>query len=145
MYGLIHYPDVSSLSDEMGSTRVIRMNFDYTLFKGDSVQLHDTTSALIKATQLGSLSSIKNVWPVRIHHLPEHEQNTNVIGALENIRTLGTHANTTEMAPFSPHVMTQVDKLHAKGITGKGVKVAILDTGVSDFIVYSGSCAASNC
>ena len=30
-----------------------------------------------------------------------------------------------------PHIMTQVDKLRAKGLTGKGVKVAVIDTGVS--------------
>ncbi|KAJ7254122.1 subtilisin-like protease [Mycena rebaudengoi] len=30
----------------------------------------------------------------------------------------------------STHVQTGVDKLHAKGITGKGVKIAILDTGI---------------
>ncbi|KAF6763345.1 pyrolysin [Ephemerocybe angulata] len=31
---------------------------------------------------------------------------------------------------FSTHVMTGVDKLHAQGLTGKGVKVGILDTGI---------------
>lgn len=37
------------------------------------------------------------------------------------------YANNT----FSPHVMVQADKLHAKGITGKGIKIAVIDTGVS--------------
>ncbi|GJN68090.1 hypothetical protein PLICBS_002133 [Purpureocillium lilacinum] len=49
------------------------------------------------------------------------------------------------MAPFSPHVMTQVDKLHAKGITGKGVKVAILDTGVDYTNPALGGCFGKGC
>lgn len=32
---------------------------------------------------------------------------------------------------FTPHVMTQVDQLRDRGVTGKGIKIAILDTGVS--------------
>lgn len=35
------------------------------------------------------------------------------------------------MDTFTPHVMTQVDMLRADGITGKGVKIAVIDTGVS--------------
>ena len=31
---------------------------------------------------------------------------------------------------FSPHILAEIDKVHAKGITGKGVKVAIIDSGV---------------
>ncbi|KAG8963824.1 hypothetical protein FRC00_004916, partial [Tulasnella sp. 408] len=31
---------------------------------------------------------------------------------------------------FAPHVMTGVDKLHAEGIFGKGIRVAIIDSGV---------------
>lgn len=31
---------------------------------------------------------------------------------------------------FSPHVMTQVDQLHAKKITGQGARIALLDSGV---------------
>lgn len=33
---------------------------------------------------------------------------------------------------YSPHVMTQVDRLRNKGFVGKGIKVAVVDTGVSE-------------
>lgn len=36
---------------------------------------------------------------------------------------------------FTPHVMTQVDLLRADGITGKGVKIAVVDTGVSPALI----------
>ncbi|KAF6763347.1 pyrolysin [Ephemerocybe angulata] len=32
--------------------------------------------------------------------------------------------------PQSTHIMTGVDKLHAEGLTGKGVKIGIIDTGI---------------
>ncbi|PHH89748.1 hypothetical protein CDD83_5359 [Cordyceps sp. RAO-2017] len=32
-----------------------------------------------------------------------------------------------------PHIMTEVSKLHAEGTTGQGVKIALLDSGVSAF------------
>jgi subtilisin family serine protease len=35
-----------------------------------------------------------------------------------------------QMRTFSLYVMTQVDKLHAEDVTGKGFRVAIIDSGV---------------
>lgn len=35
---------------------------------------------------------------------------------------------------YSTHIMTQVDKLRAKGITGKGARIAVIDSGVSSVI-----------
>lgn len=37
--------------------------------------------------------------------------------------------------PYPPYVMAQIDKLHDQGITGKGIKIALIGTGVS---CYSG-------
>lgn len=34
---------------------------------------------------------------------------------------------------FSTHVQTQIDLLRAEGITGKGIKIAVIDTGVGHF------------
>ncbi|KAG8963821.1 hypothetical protein FRC00_004913 [Tulasnella sp. 408] len=38
--------------------------------------------------------------------------------------------NAHALDSFAPHVMTGVDKLHAEGIFGKGIRVAIIDSGV---------------
>lgn len=39
---------------------------------------------------------------------------------------------------YSPHLMTQVNRLRDQGIVGRGVKVAVIDTGVSHSL-YMGS------
>lgn len=41
-----------------------------------------------------------------------------------------TSADAAKYVPYSPYVMAQIDKLHAKGFTGKGTKVALIGTGV---------------
>ncbi|KAG5938400.1 hypothetical protein E4U59_003799 [Claviceps monticola] len=50
-----------------------------------------------------------------------------------------------ELDTFSPHVMTQVDKLRAKGITGKGIKVAVVDTGIDYLHPALGGCYGKGC
>lgn len=45
----------------------------------------------------------------------------------------------------SPHKMTEVDRLHALGIKGKGVKIAIMDTGVDYRHPALGGCFGEGC
>lgn len=47
--------------------------------------------------------------------------------------------NIFSSANYSVHSLTGVDKLHAKGIYGKGVKVAVVDTGI-DYKHYAVRC-----
>lgn len=49
-----------------------------------------------------------------------------------------SHREQREVYPYvnssvNPHAMTGVDKLHEAGILGKGVKIAILDSGIDAF------------
>lgn len=43
---------------------------------------------------------------------------------------MAAFADGLEATNYSVHGMTGVDKLHAEGIYGKGVKIAVIDTGV---------------
>jgi len=45
-------------------------------------------------------------------------------------QTLPTYAEEALAANYTLHDMTGVDKLHEAGITGKGVTVAVIDTGI---------------
>lgn len=87
-----------------------------------------------RAAQLASLPAVKNIWPVRLWDRPEfdvrrHDNSTDTAADVQGTLRKRHCANST--LGNGPHVMTQVDRLHAKGITGKGVKIAVIDSGVS--------------
>ena len=110
------------------------MKLDYDLFKGVSVQLHDIKKADEKASKLAAMPAVKAVYPVQLFKMPSPKiewiaQNTT---HTKGSGLLSSRAD-DKVDTYSPHVMTQIDKLRAKGITGKGVKVAVVDTGVSDY------------
>lgn len=97
------------------------MSFNSELFKGVSIQ-HDVENAEETAARIASKPEIKNVWPVHIYDRPKNEfQAADVASALTK----------RDQDTVAPHIMMGVDKLREKGITGKGIKIAVLDSGVS--------------
>jgi subtilisin family serine protease len=119
------------------------VNFDSSLFKGASIQFHDTDSAEDEATKLINLTSVKRVWPNRIYHLPKDE----ILWTGKSDASIA-HTNVKRQFgndTFSPHVMTQVNKLRAKGIVGKGIKVAVIDTGIDYTHPALGGCFGPGC
>ncbi len=72
---------------------------------------------------------VKNMWPVKRYSIPEYTVHStgNSAAAPEVLKKRQATANDT----FSTHLMTQVNKFRDAGITGKGIKVAVIDTGVS--------------
>lgn len=122
------------------------MEMTYSLFSGVSVELYDTAAANI--AKLKSLPGVKNAWPIGTITVSQSakdsgNQQTNLQkqttqelkrGALES-RAEASESDDSPESPkaagYTAHIMTQVDKLHAKGVTGKGSKIAIIDTGVS--------------
>jgi subtilisin family serine protease len=90
---------------------------------------------------LSALPSVKNVWPVREIQLPEHE----VHWTGENPASQGGFQNARSTTGFAPHVLTQVDRLHKEGFTGKGIKVGILDGGIDWKHPALGGCFGSGC
>ena len=83
------------------------------------------------AAKIANMAIVKQMWPVRIFHVPNDEviwKGTDRNLAQTALQKRQSSGNATDT--FSPHVMTQVDKLRAKGITGKGTKIAVIDTGI---------------
>jgi hypothetical protein len=104
------------------------MHLGYDLFDGVSVQLHDVEKANEVVNRLAALPAIKRWWPVTSHDVPDVE--VHWTGNPDGGDDLRSRDNPTTDND-STHIMTQIDKLHAKGHVGKGVRVAVIDTGVS--------------
>jgi subtilisin family serine protease len=79
---------------------------------------------------MAQLPAVKNMWPVTLIQAPnpkvEWVAGTNSFPAIQS-----RDVNSTNSGNFPPHQMVQIDKLQAKGYTGKGIKLAVIDTGVS--------------
>ncbi|PTB75520.1 subtilisin-like protein [Trichoderma longibrachiatum ATCC 18648] len=127
-----------------GSTR---LKFDYKLFKGVSVQLKDLDNHEAKAQQMAELPAVKNVWPVTLIDAPNPKVEW-VAGStaptLES-RSAKKPPIPNDSSDFPTHQMTQIDKLRAKGYTGKGVRVAVIDTGIDYTHPALGGCFGRGC
>ncbi|KAI1451915.1 subtilisin-like protein [Annulohypoxylon moriforme] len=127
--------------NHISSKAKTRMNLDYQLFKGVSIQFDDLKTAEEEAAKLNSLASVKQVWPNRVYTLPKDEVVwTGRSGGKDYIKNVKRQLGNDT---FTPHVMTQVDKLRANGITGKGVKIGIIDSGVDYTHPALGGCFGS--
>lgn len=109
------------------------MQYDYKLFKGASIQFDDVDHAEDLAVMMTKMPAVRRSWPVKMISLPTpeiHWQGTpgKDYSAVQRRDLDGRDAKNDT---FSPHTMTQVDKLRAEGATGKGIKVALIDSGVS--------------
>lgn len=137
-----------TLADEDGIEVEHRMDLSSRLFKGASFQVRDSTTTKERddhkheqmtqfLAQIKAKPRVKNAWPVRIVKLKEPRVSN---GGRANFPLMATSSlakregsnNTTTDAEdtFSPHIATQVDRLRAEGITGKGIRIAIVDSGV---------------
>ncbi|KAI0463047.1 hypothetical protein LJB42_003853 [Komagataella kurtzmanii] len=88
------------------------IKYDYSsssIFNGASVQIANDNETTFRDLQ--KLRSVKGVYPAQIIKLDD---------------TLETGTS----RPWNPHALTGVDALHEQGITGEGVVIAVIDTGV---------------
>ncbi|TPX57143.1 hypothetical protein PhCBS80983_g04046 [Powellomyces hirtus] len=97
-----------------------------SLFNGVSIKLdadHDVND-------LAEIPGAVKIFPVRINRRPQAIKATKkpVVGQ-----------------DITPHTMTGVDKLHAQGKFGKGVKVAVIDTGIYWKHPALGGCFGKGC
>lgn len=125
-----------------------RHQFSHAVFQGASFDLacdqSEATQALILSI-LRSIDGIRKAWPVTnvgsTRAVPNNE--LGIIGGGDISRrtfpldrdasshvSLQTRAeNNGSVDTLSTHVMTGVDKLHAEGVTGSGLRIAVIDDG----------------
>ncbi|KAI0908812.1 peptidase S8/S53 domain-containing protein [Ustulina deusta] len=136
--------DVSDFYNHVSSKAKMRMSFDSSIFKGASIQFHDAESAADEAEALAGLASVKRVWPNRVYDLP----NDKVVWTGKSKDASAAQSNLKRQVAsdtFSPHLMTQVDKLRAKGVIGKGIKIGVIDTGIDYTHPALGGCFGPGC
>jgi len=138
--------DISTFSQSIGSDFMsIRLKLEYSLFKGVSFQIKNVSDMDAAVQHIAKMASVKQMWPVRMISMPDDK----VIwkGSDQGIATsvLSKRQATNGSDTFSPHVMTQVDLLRAKGVDGKGIKIGILDTGVDYKHPALGGCFGKGC
>ncbi|RYP63693.1 hypothetical protein DL771_009149 [Monosporascus sp. 5C6A] len=120
-----------------------RMDLSYSLFKGCSFQLKNTSGVEVAAQIISEMPKIRKMWPVRIREIPKDELvwAGNAEAARSSLRKREEPGNGT----YAPHVMTQVDKLRAEGFTGAGIRIGVVDTGVDYNHPALGGCFGEGC
>ncbi|KAH7304280.1 peptidase S8/S53 domain-containing protein [Stachybotrys elegans] len=147
--------DMSLFRSQAFSEYQTRREFNHELFNGISIQLHDVENAEERALELAHLPSVKNIWPVTLVSSPAGSKNAQ--GRVDRPSTSSrTHTNSDKRSmretqgngtrlTRSTHIMTQVDRLHAEGITGKGIKIAMIDDGIEYTHPALGGCFGEGC
>ncbi|SCV74483.1 BQ2448_8122 [Microbotryum intermedium] len=127
----------------------IHHKFDHDIFTGFSVQLAGNTTH----HHLKALDHVVKVHPVMWYDAINGDQPT--LARQHHFHPPPHHGHGHAASPsgpsdyakdvFSPHMMTGVDKLHAKGVIGAGALVCVLDTGVDFKLAALGGCFGSGC
>lgn len=127
-----------------------RAEFSSRLFNGASFQVVNASGSDGRQIlqHLEALAQVKAVWtvrPVRLN-MPETSDppaSNDTAGDALPRRQITPRDDAKDT--FSPHVMTQVDKLRAEGVTGKGIRVAIIDSGIDYTHPALGGCFGPGC
>ncbi|EJD50489.1 subtilisin-like protease [Auricularia subglabra TFB-10046 SS5] len=104
--------------DRRGVPWKTHQKYDSDIFTGVSV----TLSSGADIAELEKLEGVKSVRPVRLFDRPR-PINLHVLNGADDKNVPGGDKDST-------HIMTGVDKLHKERITGKGIKIGIIDSGV---------------
>ncbi len=109
-------PDYVSAIENLG----VKVENELNWFNAISAYL---TDAQLK--EISALSFVKNIDPVRILSF----KNTNSLEKIIPQKISGTNSNPLYGPSFQEFNMSDIPEVHAKGITGKGVIIGILDDG----------------
>ncbi|KAK4225046.1 putative protease [Podospora fimiseda] len=133
--------DTKAFVNKLGPNKVsLRKDLRFRLFKGASIQFKDTKNAEEQAAKVAKLPTVKRMYPVRRYPSPQHTVLSTGDAAQEFVKRQQGGNDT-----FSTHLMTQVNKFRDAGITGQGIKVAVIDTGIDWQHPALGGCFGPGC
>ncbi|KAL8388770.1 hypothetical protein RB595_008912 [Gaeumannomyces hyphopodioides] len=123
-----------------------RLNLKYKLFNGASVNVNGTGDAEETAAKIVGHQKVKRVWPVRKISMPmDRVQSIGNGSARASAEMVARRGNIPYNSTYSTHVMGQVQKLHAEGFTGKGIRISVIDSGVDYTHPALGGCFGPGC
>ncbi|CAE7233221.1 unnamed protein product [Rhizoctonia solani] len=99
-----------------GTKWKVTRNYSSNVFTGAAVQIGSAADLF----KLAKVSSVRSITPNYIYPAPKP--------VFRHIKSNKKRAIPED--GLSTHAMTGVDKLHAEGYTGKGIKIGIIDSGV---------------
>ncbi|KAL2264175.1 hypothetical protein VTK26DRAFT_881 [Humicola hyalothermophila] len=134
--------DSNAFVNTLGGEASLRKDLRFKLFKGASIQFKDTERAEEMVAKVAEMPEIKRVYPVRRFPIPRHIVHTKGAGVQA---MLAKRQQDSDKDTFSPHLMTQVNQFRDAGITGKGIKIAVVDTGIDYKHPALGGCFGPGC
>jgi len=132
--------DSNAFVNDLGGKASLRKDLRFKLFKGASIQFKDTKNADKIVATVAKMPKIKAVYPVRRYPVPRHVVHSTG-DAVQEVLSKRQEGNDT----FTTHLMTQVNKFRDAGITGKGIKIGIIDTGTDYLHPALGGCFGPGC
>ncbi|GKT45171.1 subtilisin E [Colletotrichum spaethianum] len=127
---------LNQVETEIGVSKVSqRLKLDSKVFKGVSINVENYNNET--SSMIASLPQVKKLWPVSLIKVPDLEVSWTGKESKNKRQTNSTN--------WPPHVMTQVDKLRAKGFTGEGLRIGIVDTGIDYTHPALGGCYGPGC
>ncbi|GAA5969904.1 hypothetical protein JCM21900_004187 [Sporobolomyces salmonicolor] len=106
---------------------------------------------------LEGVEGVKRAWPLRLVPRPSPVLHPDAVSPSSSASSssssapalLSTSVQNNPKAygndTFGPHRMTGVDRLHAEGVLGAGVKIGVIDTGVDYYNPLLGGCFGPGC
>lgn len=105
-----------------GIMTTARMGLNYSLFQGASFRINDIARENNHASRIAAMPTVKQMWPLRNYSIPDIQRKNVMFNANGTITSIEDASNSgaddaSRKDTYSPHVMTQVDRLRAKGST----------------------------
>lgn len=105
-----------SIAQDTNVTTKPALNFTSSIFHGASFDLANETAAT-DLEEIKALPGVVNLWPVATVYASPQIESTGV----------------ANFSQWSPHVLTHVNEAHSLGYNGKGVIIAVVDSGIDYF------------